>query len=123
MQKEIISIISFQIECKLRTYKSDTGNKPCIPCGGNSISIRTKCLCKLDHHRAVGETGIDQHIVTVSFTLLFIFYNDLSFHSVYLQPSATIYFCRCKTSGVNGVAFVWQVALNIRVFIATKQWF
>ena len=46
-------MFSFQIECKSGTFKSDTGNKPCIPCGGNSVSIKSTCLCKPDHHRAV----------------------------------------------------------------------
>lgn len=56
LHMQIIFIVSFQIECKPGTFKSDTGNKPCMPCGGNSISIRTKCLCKPDHHRAAHET-------------------------------------------------------------------
>ena len=51
----MISVFYFRAECFPGTFKSEIGNKPCIPCGRNSVSLKTKCLCKPDHHSAVGE--------------------------------------------------------------------
>ena len=53
--REIVFAFSFRTECYPATFKSDIGNKPCIPCGRNSVSLKTNCLCKPDHHRAIGE--------------------------------------------------------------------
>lgn len=33
-------------------FKNITGNEPCLPCGRNSESQQTTCICKPDHHRA-----------------------------------------------------------------------